>query len=151
SLIYFANFAIPPFVFRASDAAGVLILERDRATLVTDGMVKVYADRAHVDDLVAPVWYDGRHAAPHRKEHLVRTARDVLAKLGGPRLGLEVASVPEGVLEAPSGARATVELDTIVRRLRRAKDPDEVALIRHSIRAGEAGHAAALDGIRPGM
>src|SRR5262249_45049074 len=60
SLIYFANFAIPPFVFRASDAGGVLILDRDRATLVTDAMVKVYADGAHVDDVVDPVWYDGR-------------------------------------------------------------------------------------------
>jgi Xaa-Pro aminopeptidase len=151
SLIYFANFFIPPFVFRASDAGGVLVLERDRATLVTDAMVKVYADGAHVDDVVAPVWYDGRHAAPHRRLHLARTAREVLAKLGGPRFGLETASVPEGLLEPPGGARATVELDTIVHRLRRAKDPDEVALIRHSIRAGEAGHAAALEGIRPGM
>ena len=42
-------------------------------------------------------------------------------------------------------------LDDIVRGLRRAKDPDEVALIRRSVQAGEAGHAAALARIKPGM
>lgn len=148
SLIYFASFAPSPFVFRSCDAGGVLVLTPGRATLVTDSMVKVYAERAHVDEVVAPVWYDGKHSAPHRKVHLARTAREVLGKLTATRLGAETVSLPESVLE---GSGRAVALDTIVRHLRRAKDPDEVAVVRRSIHAGEAGHAAALAGLRPGM
>jgi Xaa-Pro aminopeptidase len=148
SLIYFANFFLPPFVFRTGDAGGVLVLTPDKATLVTDSMVKAYSARAHVDDLVAPVWYDGKHAAPHRRLMLAHTARDVLGKTGGARLGVEVSSVPAEVLD---GSRERVGIDDTVRRLRRVKDPDELAVIQRSIHAGEAGHAAALAGIRPGM
>ncbi len=42
-------------------------------------------------------------------------------------------------------------LDPVIRKLRRAKDPDELALIRRSVRAGEAAHAAAIAEIRPGV
>ena len=47
--------------------------------------------------------------------------------------------------------RRHVVLDPLIRWLRRAKDPDELALIRRSVRAGEAAHAAALARIEPGM
>ena len=150
SLVYFANFFITPFVFRASDASGILILEPDKATLVTDSMVKVCADQAHVDDVVAPVWYDGKHSAPHRQALLVKSALDVLMKVRGTRLGVEASSVPAGVFLSRRGD-TTVALDDIVRRLRRVKDADEVEVLRRSIHAGEAGHAAALAGIKPGM
>jgi Xaa-Pro aminopeptidase len=148
SLVYFANFYLTPFVFRTCDASGILVLQRDRATLVTDSMVHVYAERAHVDEIVAPSWYDGKHSAPHRKELLVHSTREVLAKSKGTRLGIEQASVPYGIA---SESTAPIALDSIVRQLRRVKDADELAIIRKSILAGEAGHAAALQGIKPGM
>lgn len=151
SLIYFSNFAPSPFVFRSSDVGALLVLQPDRATLVTDSMVKVYADEAHVDDVVAPVWYDGRHAASHRKRQLVRTALGVVGPMQGSRFGVEAASVPAGVAAGLGGKVPAVELEDVVRRLRRAKDADEVAVLRRSMRAGEAGHAAALERIRPGM
>jgi Xaa-Pro dipeptidase len=154
SLIYFANYAVSPFVFRASDASAVLVLEPGKATLVADSMVRPYLDRAHVDEVVAPDWYDGRHAAPHRKARLVNTALDVLGKRGGARLGVEASEVPAGIaaaLRKSDPSLAWLALDDLVRSLRRAKDPDEVELIRRSVRAGEAGHAAALAGVKPGM
>ncbi len=123
SLVYFANFFLTPFVFRTSDAGGILVLQRDRATLVTDSMVKVYADRAHVDEVVAPTWYDGKHSAPHRKELLVQSTREVLAKLKGERFGVERGSVPAGVIVETI---SFVALDAIVRQLRRVKDADEL-------------------------
>ena len=43
------------------------------------------------------------------------------------------------------------DLGPIVGPLRRSKDPDELALIRRAIRAGEAAHARALAEVRPGM
>jgi len=155
SLIYFANYAPSPFVFRSSDAAAVLVLEPGRATLVADAMVKPYLDRACVDEVVAPVWYDGKHAAPHRKLLVAGAALGVLERLkGGARFGIESSGVPAAV-EAPfrhsAPKAAWLALDDLVRSLRRAKDPDEVALLRRSALAGEAGHAAAMERIKPGM
>jgi Xaa-Pro aminopeptidase len=154
SLVYFANFAPSPFEFRSSDAGAVLVLQPDRATLIGDWMGKAYLDQSHVDEVVAPIWYDGRHSAPHRKAQLVETARGVLRDMPGARIGLEAASVPAGLVGALRDERPglhVVEVEKIVRTLRRAKDPDEVELIRRSARAGEAGHAAALGQVEPGM
>ena len=149
SLIYFANYYPSPFVFRTSDASAVLILEPGRATLVADSMVKPYLDKAHVDEVVAPTWYDGKHSAPHRKGLLVKTALGVFGTIKGSRFGIESADVPTGM--AAQVRASWLDLGDLVRGLRRAKDPDEIALIRRSVHAGEAGHAAALTGITPGM
>ena len=154
SLIYLANYAASPFVFRTIDAGALLVLTPGRSVLVADRMVHSYLDQAHVDEVVAPVWYDGKHPAPHRKLLLVATALDVLGRISGARFGIEAADVPAGVALGLRDARpaiAWVELATILRELRRAKDPDELALIRRSVIAGEAGHAAALARVRPGM
>ena len=148
SLIGLANYAVSPFVFRSCDATAVLILRRDKAILVTDSMVRAYAEQAFVDEVVAPTWYDGKHAAPHRRLKLVQTALETLAKLPGMRLGIEAGSVPAGIVAKDALVFA---IDDTVRKLRRAKDADELTLIRASIAAGEAGHAAALAGIHPGM
>jgi Xaa-Pro aminopeptidase len=154
SLIYFANYAPSPFVFRSCDASAVLVLQRESATLVADKMVKVFLDQAHVDEIVAPVWYDGKHAAPHRKALLVKTAVDLLVTIPGSGLAVESASLPAGIIMGMEAARGPITaspLEDVIRSLRRVKDPDEVALIRAAIHAGEAGHAAALAGVRPGM
>src|SRR5438309_1854572 len=126
SLIYFANYAPSPFVFRSCDAAAVLVLEQDRAALVADSMVKAYLAQAHVDEVVAPVWYDGKHSAPHRQALRAQTAHGLLAKLKPARLGVERASVVDGVLG--DRADSAVALDDIVRGLRRVKDAHELAL-----------------------
>ena len=151
SLIYFANYAVSPFVFRACDAGAILVLRPGRATLVADSMVKPYLDRAHIDDVVAPVWYDAKHSAPHRRTKLMDVALGVLQSERLDRVGVEAASVPSGMIEGLGAAPATVALETIIRKMRRAKDADEVALIRRSVAAGEAGFAAALRGLTPGM
>jgi Xaa-Pro aminopeptidase len=154
SLIYVANYADSPFVFRSVDASALLVLTPGRAVLVADRNVKTYLDRAHVDEVVAPVWYDGKHTAPHRKTFLVATALDVLGKVAGARWGIESGDVPAGVVEGLGGSQTGltwVDVSNVIRTLRRAKDPDELDLIRRSVAAGEAGHTAALNGLRPGM
>jgi Xaa-Pro aminopeptidase len=42
-------------------------------------------------------------------------------------------------------------VDPIIHGLKRNKDPDELELIRRSVHAGEAGHLAGLQQIKPGM
>ena len=153
-LTYLAGYWPSPFVFRTVESAALLVLEPGRATIVADSMLGPYLDRAFVDEVVAPPWYDGQHAAPYRRGKLVATALDRLGSFPGNRLGVERSTVPTGLIDALRAARPgleLVDLDPILRPLRRAKDPDEVATIRRAIRAGEAAHAAALARITPGM
>lgn len=154
SLIYFADFALDPFVFRSVDAAALLVLTPGRAVLVSDRNVRAPLDAARVDDVVAPAWYDGRHAAPHRKETFVSTVLDVVGRTAGTRWGVEWGDVPGGVTRGLAVGRAGLhwaDVSNQVRSLRRSKDPDEMALMRRSVAAGEAGHRAALERIEPGM
>jgi Xaa-Pro aminopeptidase len=148
-LTYFANLAIPPLDFRANDAGAILVLRPDSASLIGDNLLLPYLDRCHVDEIVAPVWYEGKRSAPDRRALLTSTARDVLRPRRADRIGIESARVPAGLLD---GMRPpSVEIAPAIRRLRRVKDPDELDVLRRSMAAADAGFAAGLAGIEPGM
>jgi Xaa-Pro aminopeptidase len=153
-LTYFANFTPTPFVFRTVESGALLLMEPARATLVADDMVGPFVEQATVDERVAPLWYDGQHTAPYRRGLLVDSTLLRLASLPGQRAGIELAAVPAGVVEGLRTARPgleVVDIGPLIRRLRRAKDADEVAVLKRSMYAGEAGLAAALEKVRPGM
>jgi Xaa-Pro aminopeptidase len=153
-LIYFANYAQSPFVFRSADAGALLVLEPGKATLVSDNVAQPFWEQAAVDEVVAPVWYNGKTSAPHRQGLRSHAALDVLSRIPGNRIGVERSSVPCEVVEELRAARpglTLIDLDPIIRPMKRAKDPDEIALLKRSMRAGEAGQAAALAEVKPGM
>ncbi len=153
-LIYFANYAPSPFVFRTVESSALLVLEPGRATLVADDMLGPYLEKSFADEVVAPTWYDGKHAAPYRRGKLVASTLDRLAKIPGKRVGVELAAIPAGVVEGLRSARPGLDitdLGPIIRPMRRSKDPDEIATIRRSIRAGEMAHAAAMLNMKSGM
>ncbi|MDR3622948.1 MAG: Xaa-Pro peptidase family protein [Paludisphaera borealis] len=156
SLVYFAGFRASPFTFRSSESSAALILLPDRAILIADDLLDPYLAESHVDATAAFSWYAGERPAPHRGDRLVEAFTEAWPRTAGSRLGVEYASIPAGILDGVSGVSddQTFEvsnIDPIVRELRRAKDADELALLRRSARAGEAAHAAALDRMRPGM
>jgi Xaa-Pro aminopeptidase len=153
-LIYFAGYSPSPFVFRTVESTALLLIEPGRAILVADDMLEPFLERAHADERVAPVWYDGRHAAPYRQGQLISAALKRLERMPGRRIGVETASVPSGVVEGLRAARPDIEivdLGPIIRPLRRSKDPDEVDVLRRSMRGGEAGLSAAHKAVVPGM
>jgi Xaa-Pro aminopeptidase len=153
-LIYFANYVPSPFVFRTNEASAMLILRRDKATLISDSMMEPFNDAAHVDEVVAPTWYDGQHSAPHRRHLLASTVIECLNRYHSTHFGIELGSVPAGVVLALQASRPGLmifDLDAVIRPLRRSKDADEITVLKRSMRAGEAGHAAALAQVKPGM
>jgi Xaa-Pro aminopeptidase len=151
-LFYFANYMHSPFVFRSNDAGAVLILHADgRAVLVADSMVKVFCDQAHVDEVVAPVWYDGKHTAPHREALLVKTVLDQLKTTRWKRIGVESSQVPAGVLNGIIQGTEITNVDATIHAIKRRKDVDELELLNRSMRAGEAAMTAGLRDIKPGM
>ncbi len=153
-LLYLAGYHASPFTFRSQESAAVLAFSRDQSVLIGDDMVGPFLEQAHVDRVAAPSWYNGETAAPHRRALLVDSTLGVLESLPGARIGVELAAVPAGVVEGLRKARpgvAIVDVSRVIRTLRRAKDADEVEVMRRAIAAGAAGHAAALREARPGM
>src|SRR5262245_36049043 len=91
--MYLAGYFQPPFVFNTTNAGAMLILGADgRSILVADNLVGAFAEQAHVDEVVAPTWYRGRHTAPHREAFLVENTLERLGACAGDRFGYEHAT-----------------------------------------------------------
>ena len=153
-LNYFAGYVASPFVFRTAESGAILILEPGRATLVADNVVEPFLDAAFVDHRVAPVWYEAKKSASYRQGMLVESTLKALASIPGKQVGVEMAGVPAAIIKGLEAARPDlkiIDIGPLIRPLRRAKHTDEIALLRRSMRAGEAAQAAALAQVRPGM
>ena len=162
---YLANFWIPALSFSGGER-GLLLLERGgRSTLLGDNFaIRSAAHRPYVDREIMERWYDHRHSVINRDHALLNALRQVAGELAG-RQGLAEAEwLPLGAMEVldartvqssasqePGAAPPLTDLGSILRGLRRRKDPDEIALLKDCIRAGEAGHARLREIIRPGI
>ena len=142
SLTYFAGLVISPFVFRSAEAGAILVLTRDSATLLADDMLGPFLEKAHVDEIVAPTWYDGNHSAPERRSLLGQTAIKHLVSKGiVKQYGVEFGAVASAVTEELRSVRGDVtfvNLSPLIRPLRRKKHTDEIATIQKAIKAGQA-------------
>lgn len=137
NLRYFANFYANPFSMGA-DFGGLLLIRPDgHATLFHDHRVPKSVEFAHVDDRSSLKWYDGKSAA-------LRARRMVLHEV------VECAGTKGRIHDTLTDPLAPDVWRTIT-ALRRAKDPDEVALLRACMRATEVGHDWARANIQPGM
>ena len=153
-LVYFANYLPSPFEFRTNESAALLVLEPGKATLVADSMLDPYTGEAHLDAVDSYTWYDGQTGTRPRPVRLVEATLERLAQISGSKVGIELASVPAGVVEGLRTARPgvqIVDLSEIIRPMRRAKDADEVETLRRVMQATDAGHAAAMAEVQPGM
>ena len=153
-LIYFANYVPSPFEFRTVESSALLVLGPNRSILVADNLLQPYLDKSHADEVVASTWYDGTRPTAPRRGQLVESTLARLAKISGTRIGVELSAVPSGVVEGLRAARPGVEIldiSPVIRSLRRAKDADEVDVLKQAMKAGEAAHAAALEEMKPGM
>ena len=141
-------------MFRTVESGALLLLEPGRATLVADDMLGPFLDRAFVDEVVAPCWYDGNHSAPHRRRQLVESTLNRLARMPGKRIGVELSSVPAGVIEGLRSARTGLEIidiAPIIRQLRRAKDPDEIEVLSARCAPEKRAKRRPSTQIKPGM
>jgi Xaa-Pro aminopeptidase len=154
-LLYFANFFPSPFVFNSQGARAVLLLGRDGSSvLIADNVQEPFLDAACATEKIAPVWYRCVESAAHRGTLLIESVLARLHGLAGQPFAYEPASCPAGLiggLRALRGSLALIDIDPLLRELRRAKDPDEITLIRQSLHAATAGLTAAMAQLRPGM
>ena len=161
---YLANFWVQPLSFSGGER-GLLLLERSgRTTLLGDNFtIRSAVHDPYIDrEIVAP-WYDHVHSVINRDHALFQALREVAPELHN-RAGLiEAEWLPVGATETLAGAsfefscgnrgndKPDWDLGTILRRLRRQKDPDEIDLLKQCMRAGDAGQARLLEIIREGI
>jgi hypothetical protein len=135
-LMYLANFFVDPFSL-GGGFGGYLVLTPDgQARLIHDDRLPQDVENAHVDDRIVVPWYDGQADGRGARQSALRDA------VGEGR--------PFRVHDEPNDPLGPTVIGTLA-SLRRQKDPDELALLTQSMRAGEAGHAWALREVRPGM
>src|SRR5262249_23578121 len=136
-LVYLANSFVDPFSL-GSGFGGYFRLRRDgQATLIHDNRLPKSVEAAPRDERPGVTWYDGQ-AAGRGPRRLA-----LLEPLGRGRDGFRV----HDRLGDPF---APVLIRTLA-ALRRVKDDDEVAALRHCMRAAEAGHAWARANVQAGM
>mgnify|MGYP002624096552 CR=1 FL=1 len=165
---YLSNFLVNPYSFSGGER-GLLLLERGgMSTLCVDNFTRISAaGEVYVDRLIEETWYDHEHAVINRDHALFKALEaidgHILGRSGAveaewlPLAAWEVLSpdrerhsVQERIGSANSG-RASIDLGSVLRRLRRHKEPDELELMRAAMRAGDAGHARAREVIRAGI
>ena len=151
---YFSNFWINPLSFSFGERAFLILDRGGQATLICDNFARRSApSEPFVDDEIVGKWYDHRHSVVNRDALLVATLERVKDRLTPDRGWVEKSALPLNAFAALDTAPAAAgsELGSIIRSLRRSKEADEISLLRRCLRAGEAGHARALEVIRPGV
>ena len=164
---YLTNFRVQPLSFSRGERA-LLLLERDgeagKATLAADNFALRTADaEVHADAFLETDWYDHKKSVGNR-DHATFAALADRGAIGGTTL-LEAEWVPAMAGEvcrdsldtdaalhyddADLGDGAT--LGSLLRDLRRQKHRDEIDCLKLCMKAGDAGHAKALEVVRPGV
>ena len=155
---YLCGFWVNPFSF-SSGERGLLLLELDgKSTLLADNFtVRSAVATPFVDEVVAEKWYDHKHSVINRDHALFDGLRSVAGKLKGRMGAVEGEWLPFDALNVVRDAGATlveladVPLGSLLRALRRRKDPDEIDLLRKAIHATAAGQARCREVIKAGM
>jgi Xaa-Pro aminopeptidase len=142
-------------VFNSQNASAALILGRDgSAILIADNVQESFLNAAFATERVMPVWYRCVESAGPRAELLVRTVLERMQSCRGRTIGYEAAVCPAAVADGVRAARADVRLldvTPVMRQMRRAKDADEVHLIKTALQSATAGLCAAMRDVRSGM
>lgn len=165
---YLANFWVQPLSFSGGER-GLLLLERSgRATLLADNFTfRSAVHEPFIDREIITPWYDHQHSVVNRDHALVDAVRKVTEELRD-RPGLIEAEwlpvaawlaldvEPESYSETTEtheeeNGSGAIDLGTILRELRRRKEPDEIALLRQCMAAGDAGQARLREVLREGI
>lgn len=172
-LQYLVNFSVHPLSFSGGER-GLLLLEREAGTtlFVDNFAMRSAAGPHYADHEVIETWYDKEHSIINRDHALQAAVKTVEERLFARKGIIEAEWLPLAVwdllgldrerhradMEAdslsighPPDDGTTVDLGTLIRMLRREKQPDEIALLRRCMQAGDAGHARARELIRPGI
>jgi Xaa-Pro aminopeptidase len=136
-LAYLANYWADP-ISLGNDFHAYLLVRRDgHGKLLYPDRAPKSVQQAHADEKRVVPWYDGQSPARGPRQLAI------LEQVNPVRDGLRVHDRPGDPLAA--------QVVHTIARMRRQKDPDEVAVLESCMRATDAGHAWARANVRAGM
>ena len=162
---YLSNFWVNPLSFSAGER-GLLLLERNGGTtLLADNFTRRSAvGQPFVEQEIIEPWYDHQHGVINRDHALLNAVRSISERLFGRVGAVEAEWMPLAAWEIMgldheihtlrqrgTGSCDTIDLGTLLRELRRNKQPDEIDLLRECMRAGTAGLVRAREVVRHGI
>ncbi|MEP3480009.1 MAG: Xaa-Pro peptidase family protein [Fuerstiella sp.] len=162
---YFCGFRVNPLSFSA-DQKALLLLRRDGSSiLLADNFTRrtCTCDVHATDEEIFP-WYTHKQSVINRDEALLNALQERSNVFESGHGLIEREAVPDVIAASvsehadfqfegfvnPDDQKLT-SLGAVIRDLRRQKLPDEVALLKRCMQAGDSGHAAAMKAIQPGM
>lgn len=149
---YLANFWVQPLSFSGGER-GLLLLDRQGpVSLLGDNFaIRSAAQKPYVDREVIEPWYDHKHAVVNRDHALVNALAKVAPELAGRKGLIEAEWLPIAAAQALGTVPASGGIGTILRQLRRRKEPDEIALLKKCCEGGLAGQLRLREVLRPGL
>lgn len=151
---YLSAFLVNPISFSTLERGMLLVERSDKATLLAENFSRRSAScTPFVDEELIASWYDHKHSVENRDHALFTLLDAVLDRVEG-RPGLVEAEWLPAMAAEELGAQTglqDIEVGSILRQLRRQKEADEIALLETCMRACDAGHARALEVVRPGI
>src|SRR5688572_288621 len=143
-IYYFTGVLLP------DDLPAGLVLSADRATWLAcpDGYDAPAVDKVE--------WYSWNHRGTRHPDPVARIAKlfdDAQRQFAGKRVGVQSHSMLYRLAQQLHDAEASeiVSIDDPISAMQRRKDPDEVIMIRESIRANLAAYSAVAESIAPGV
>jgi len=139
----------------AADRPGFLVIGPQRTALVVPGSAE--AVRPRVDSAVIVIGYPVPGTTLDRVAEVARLSADALNEaivatgLAGQRIGIEEDRLSVLHARAVAKSGSIVALGEPVEKMRRIKDPEEIAQIRTAVQFNDVGFAAAARAIRPGV
>jgi Xaa-Pro aminopeptidase len=142
---YLSGLYISPLGLSGWGPNFLLLDKTGKSTLLVHNFIEAEAGSAYVDEVIVWRWYDSatQPGLPVFRE-AISQLNNLLSRLAAKRIGFEAGWLPREI-EVGKG----VDITDILLEMRRRKDPDELQLIRETIQAIEAGHAAARQIIKP--
>ena len=160
---YLANFWVQPLSFSGGERCWLLLERSGPVTLLGDNFtIRSAANPPFVDREIVQPWYDHKQAVSNRDHALLKALEQACADLEG-RKGLAegewlscgaaplLPAATQVCISSEDDDPQSSDLGTILRRLRRKKESDELDLLRQCMRAGEAGQARLFEILKPGV
>jgi len=161
---YLANFWVQPLSFSGGERCLLLLERGGQATLVGDNFaIRSGVHEPYVDREIVTKWYDHTHSVINRDHALFEALGKVTPELSGKKGLVEAEWLPLGATKAlehttydfsvkqEADEDVHADLGTILRKLRRHKEHDEIELMKQCMAAGAAGQARLLEIIREGI
>lgn len=154
---YLSGFSINPISASWGEHAFLFLKRGGETVLICDSAANGAAiGKPHVDQMIIEAWYGATSTFLSRGDVLFNAVRRICGKYPA-RSGLvEEEWLPAGTLKGFEGLLTTpkseaLSLSSVLRKLRRKKDPDELEILKRCFRAGEAGHKRAREVVAPGV